>query len=91
MGQNFIRKISNSMKIELTESEYTFLSNLLNDYAELVKNNICDLEADIRIFENSESMSKIAAQLEKIEMEKHRDKLVGVIKKIDQQKNSKIK
>jgi hypothetical protein len=34
-------------------------------------------------------MSKIAAQLEKIEMEKHRDKLVGVIKKIDQQKNNK--
>ncbi len=33
------------MKIELTQSEYAFLFNhLLNDYAELVRDNICDIE-----------------------------------------------
>jgi len=78
------------MKIELTQSEYTFLFNLLSDYAELVKNNICDIETDIRVYEDYEGTAKAAAQLlEKAEMEKHRDELSGLIEKIGKQKNNK--
>ena len=77
------------MKIELTQSEYEFLFNLLSDYAELVKNSICDIETDIRVYENYEGMAKAAAQLQKAETEKHRDELSGVIEKIGKQKNNK--
>lgn len=77
------------MKIELTQSEYTFLFKLLSDYSELVKNNICDIETDIRIYEDYEGVAKAAAQLQKAETEKHRDELIGVIEKIGKQKNNK--
>jgi hypothetical protein len=47
MGQNFIRKISNSMKIELTRSECIWIFNLLTEKCEDIKSDISDMEGEI--------------------------------------------
>lgn len=79
------------MRIELTESEYNFLYNLLNTRLIGIKNDISDIESDILNIRIDAHKSKIKdLRFQKQEFIARRNKLKGLIEKISKQKKQQI-
>lgn len=72
------------MKIELTESEYTFLLNLLKKQLNAIKNDISDIDSDI-------NRSSIGLRFQKQEFVAYRNRLTAIIQSIIHQQNKEIK
>ena len=69
------------MKIELEESEYMFLVNLLNYKLKAIKKDLSDIEMDI-------NRASIDMRFQKQEFIAYRNRLNGLIKNIRQQTKS---
>ena len=72
------------MKIELTESEYAFLLNLLKKKLKAIKNDISDIDSDI-------NRSSTDLRYQKQEFIAYRNRLTAITQSIIHQQNNDTK
>lgn len=72
------------MKIELTESEYAFLLNLLKKQLKAIKNDISDIDSDI-------NRSSTDLRYQKQEFIAYRNRLTAITQSIIHQQNNDTK
>lgn len=72
------------MKIELTQSEYTFLLNLLKKQLKAIKNDISDIDSDI-------NRSSTDLHFQKQEFIAYRNRLTAITQSIIHQQNNDTK
>ena len=72
------------MKIELTQSEYTFLLNLLKKQLKAIKNDISDIDSDI-------NRSSTDLRFQKQEFIAYRNRLTAITQSIIHQQNNDTK